>query len=207
MTATTAQAPTATRSTAERRADVIFVGGLPGAGKSTAIRAVAPDAVAVLVLDPERVRDGLARVTPTALPYRWLRPIVHLAHYLAVVAALLLGPGLMLTLTGRGRLLIHDPATRPRRARALARLARARGWSSLALYLDVPAPVALTGQQERGRVVRAAAFTRHVDRWVPLREALRTDPQDVSGADRVRVVCRDEAVTVLRRELLAGMAP
>ena len=98
---------------------VVLVGGVPGAGKTTAIAQVAGELPSVDALDPEAVGDQICRIaagggrsTPRT------GPLVHTLHALRVLLALLRGP-----VPGR-TLVVHDPATRPRRRRWFAWLAR-----------------------------------------------------------------------------------
>lgn len=152
---------------------MIVVGGVPGAGKSTAILRYAGTA-GVRVLDPDRLRPVLRR-----------RALVHLVHQGLVWSSVLLGPRLV------GTLLIQDTATRRRRREALLRLARWRGWDVHVVLVDVSRADALTGQAERGRVTPTNAFDRHWDRWL----RLRADLDEVSVAPLV--VTRREVSTVI----------
>lgn len=173
------------------RPDYVLVGGVPGAGKSTAIAAAAPDFVAVRVLDPDGVRSWLGAHLPARVPYAWYRPLVHLVHLLVHVWCLLRGPG-------AGRLLVHDPSTRPSRLRALRRLAVWRGWTPLLVYVDTDPVVARAGQVARSRVVHGGRFAAHCRRWSGLREEAAT------GACHgwpTRMCTRDDAADVLRMAL------
>jgi hypothetical protein len=151
---------------------MVVVGGVPGAGKSTALRPYGADR-SVLVLDPDAVRDRL----------RW-RPLVHLVHQLAVWLVVLAGPGDRV-------LLVHETATRRRRRESLLRLASWRGWEPTLVLVDVGRADALLGQHDRGRMVDPAAFDRHWRRWLRLRRDLDT------GA-RTLVVDRDGVASALR---------
>jgi hypothetical protein len=157
---------------------MVVVGGVPGAGKSTALRAYADDP-GVLVLDPDPIRDRL----------HW-RPLVHAVHQVLVWLLVLAGPGYR-------PLLVHDTATRPRRRGALLRLASWRGWDVTLLLLDVTRADALTGQVRRGRLVSAPAFDRHWRRWVRLRA------HPVTGY-RTVLVDRDTVAGVLDELTSAG---
>ncbi|HEY5978463.1 MAG TPA: hypothetical protein VIT41_02405, partial [Microlunatus sp.] len=86
--------------------DLVLVGGVPGAGKTTAIARATDDLAHVGALDPEHVSWWLRRRLPAAVPYRTYRWIVHAGHTLRVLGHLLNGP-----VAGR-RLVIHDPGTR-----------------------------------------------------------------------------------------------
>lgn len=129
---------------------MVVVGGVPGAGKSTALRPYVADPD-VLVLDPDLLRARL----------RW-RPLVHAVHQALVWLVVLAGPA--------GRvLLVHDTATRRRRRESLLRLASWRGWEPRLLLVDVSRSDALLGQHDRGRMVDPASFDRHWERWLRLR--------------------------------------
>ncbi len=183
-----------TASTLDTRADVILVGGVPGAGKSTAIRRATADLPGVVVLDPENVQLGLRARLPATLPYRAYRWIIHVVHTVAVLGRLLSGP-----VSGE-RLVVHDPGTRRHRRRLFVALARARGWRAAWVYIDVNRVTARTGQHVRGRVLRAATFDRHWSTW----EEMRTRLLSLKGSDprdphQVLLVDRDEAAPVLRQ--------
>lgn len=161
---------------------MIVVGGVPGAGKSTAILRHA-GTPGVVVLDPDRLRPRLRR--------RWL---VHLVHQVQVWGALLLGPRLV------GVLLVQDTATRRGRREALLRLARLRGWQVHLVLVEVARSDALAGQASRGRMAPAVAFERHWARW----QRLRADLADVAVSPRV--VGRDDVAGVVDA-LVAGELP
>lgn len=139
---------------------MVVVGGVPGAGKSTALRAYA-DEPGVLVLDPDPIRARL----------RW-RPLVHAVHQLLVWVLVLAGPA-------DRTLLVHDTATRPRRRGALLRLGCWRGWDVTLLLVDVSRSAALTGQLDRGRLVSPRCFEQHWDRWLLLRAEPETGVRTV----------------------------
>lgn len=178
---------------------VVLVGGVPGAGKSTAIEVVAAERPDVDVIDSDLVRRWLRRRLPARLPYRRFRWLVHTVTVLWTFAALLRGPRL-----GR-QLLVHDPSTRPRRRELFARVARRRGWRSILVLVDVTRADAQRGQHDRQRVVRPEAFDRHWARWVALRrEVIETgDGLDGGRWSRVRMVDRRHAVDELRGILSA----
>ncbi len=178
------------------RPDYVLVGGVPGAGKSTAIAAAAPDLVDVRLLDPDAVRAWFGAHVPAGVPYALYRPLVHLIHLLVHVWCLLRGPG-------AGRLLVHDPSTRSSRLRALRRLAVWRGWTPLLVYVDTDPVVARAGQVARSRVVHGGRFAAHCRRWSGLRDEAAT------GACRgwsTRMCTRDDATDTLRNALV-GTCP
>ena len=172
-------------------ADFVLVGGMPGAGKSTAIEAASLDLLDVAVLDPDALRRWLAQHLPPSTPYAWYRPLCHVLHALAVLAVVIRGPG-------GGRLIVHDPSTRHVRLIVLSWLARRRGWNPLLVYVDVSPQDALAGQIRRGRVLAGPSFEAHVRRWRPLRQRARTG---VCGGFRSVLTTREEAADTLRRVL------
>jgi hypothetical protein len=145
----------------------VLVGGVPGAGKSTVLRRLAPLLPGVQFLDSDTERHWFAQHS-RRVPYRVLRPLVHLIHHLRVLTAVLTGPR-----RHRG-LVVHDPSTRWVRLGLLGRLARLRGWNPEVLFVDVSRPAALAGQQQRRRVVNHRRFAGHWRRWRQLRAALGT---------------------------------
>jgi predicted kinase len=169
---------------------MVVLGGVPGAGKSTVLRAVRDLRPGVGVLDPEQQQRRLAPHV-RGVPYRVWRPLVHVLHHLAVLRALLAGPR-----DGRP-LVVHDTATRAWGRAVACRLAAARGRRPVLLLLDVTEGSALAGQVERGRVVRRPAFERHWRRWTLLRSRLTGDAVGDGGRDgwaRVALVTRADAV-------------
>ncbi len=178
-------------------ADLIVVGGVPGAGKTTAIAAATAGLAGVTVLDPERLQHAIRDVVPGWLPYRAYRALIHSGHTLAVLWLLLLGP------TG-SRLVVHDPGTRPRRRRVFLGLAGFRGWRVALVYVDVDRAAARSGQSVRGRMQRAAAFERHWDRWQQVRDRLGR-PGSADGPPEL-LVDRSQAASVLRG-LCTGRPP
>ena len=179
--------------------NVIVVGGVPGAGKSTAITRVTRTDASVVALDPDQQRAWLRSRLPDGTPYRLYRPVVHAAHLLRTLWHLVHGP-----VDGR-TLVVHDPATRPRRRRLVAWLAQARGWQASLLLVDVDCASARIGQYERGRVVNASSFGAHWRRWLELREQLAEGPV-AAGVGRwssVTMVDRRHATSMLRRMCLA----
>lgn len=137
--------------------DLLVVGGVPGAGKSTALRHHVGTR-GVLVLDPDRMRGIL----------RW-RPLVHLVHQVLLWGTVSVGPRLLRRL-GVRLVLAQDTATRTRRRTALLKLASRRGWRSALWFIDASREEALSGQFARGRMVDEAAFERHWKRWELLRD-------------------------------------
>ncbi len=178
--------------------DLVVVGGVPGAGKSTVIASVA-QAPGVAALDPDHLRAPVARRWPAVPPraYRWA---IHTVHTVLVWAAVLAGPAVLHRWPGRAArvLLVHETATRRNRRRLLLRAAVRRGWHPTLLLVDATRDEAIAGQQARGRVVHPLAFDRHWTRWTDLRatQILR----QLDGADEAwdtRLVPRGFAVPVL----------
>jgi hypothetical protein len=184
-------------SSRSRRAALVVVAGVPGAGKTTALRSAAR--AGVRVLDPEHQRDWLRARVPAGVPCSY-RPLTHLAHRMLVIAVLLRGPG-------GGSVLVHDPGTRTWLRRLIGALGWLRGWSSHLLLIEVSRDDALLGQQRRRRVVRARAFDRHWRRWVRLRAALDRRGARAAGWgwDAVTLVRRDQAKPAVAAA--AGVAP
>lgn len=169
---------------------LVVLGGVPGAGKSTVLRAVErlrPDAE---VLDPEQRQRRLAPHLQ-GVPYRVWRPLVHVLHHLDVLRSLLAGPR-----DGRP-LLVHDTATRAWGRALASRLATAGGRRPVLVLLDVTEDSAVAGQVLRGRMVRRPAFERHWRRWTVLRSRLTRDRPSGDGPEgwsRVVLVSRDEVL-------------
>lgn len=156
----------------------VVVGGVPGAGKSTALLPYR-HVRGVHVIDPDQLRPRLRH-----------RALVHTVHQSLVWGAVLAGPSVV------GTLLIQDTATRTRRREALLRTAVARGWDTHLILIDVTREQARAGQEVRGRISPPAAFDRHWQRWARLRRNL--------GEVGVppRLVTRDEVAEVLEEILL-----
>ena len=154
--------------------DLVLVGGVPGAGKTTAIARATDDLAHVGAIDPEHISWWLRRRLPSRVPYRSYRWIVHLGHTLRVLIHLLNGP-----VVGR-RLVIHDPGTRAGRRRLFLGLAHLAGWRTVLLYVDVDRSAAQAGQVRRGRIVRS--FDQHWQNWQRLRPALTAVPDQIVPA-------------------------
>ncbi|MFE5291587.1 AAA family ATPase [Isoptericola sp. NPDC056618] len=177
----------------------VLVGGVPGAGKSTALARVAGCRPGVRVLDSEAARRDLRGRVPRGVPYGVYRPVVHVRHLAGVVRAVLGGPR---ERGGEGVLVVHDPATSRVRRWWWACLARRAGWRPVLVMVDVGRGEALSGQEARGRVVRGRAFARHWRRWAAQRAGLLaasggSREGSAAGWSQVHVVGRGEAVSVL----------
>jgi predicted kinase len=173
-----ADAPGPDDGTGARR--LVVVGGLPGSGKTTLLRRLLAGAgPGVSGFDSEQVADRL-REAGVHLPYRVLRPAVHVVHRWRVRRGLRGGvPVVLLT----------DPWTSPRRRRAVLRAARRAGRPVRLVLFDVPPDVAADGQAARGRAISAHAMRRHTDRWADLLGAVRRG----DGVDSALVVDRQRA--------------
>lgn len=168
------------------RGPLIVVAGLPGAGKTTALRAFLaahPDSGAI-VIDSDSVRHRVQSWLP-AVPYRFLRPLVHTAHWARIIA---------LALTGNRPLLIHETATRSISRAVLLRIARLARRPARMVWIDVDVGTARRGQLERHRAIRPGSFRRHV------RRARRDDPSGEAACawDSVARTDRERAVEVIR---------
>ncbi|MCV2489891.1 ATP-binding protein [Geodermatophilus sp. YIM 151500] len=160
---------------AGRGRTLVVVGGLPGAGKTTLLRRLlAQRPAGVVGLDSE---DVAARLTAAAggLPYRALRPLVHVVHRVRVVA---------MTLGGAPVVVLTDPWTSPWWRAVVTAAARRAGRSVRLLLLDAPQDAAEDGQAARGRVVPERSMRRHAARWARLLRRLDADRDVDPGADR-----------------------
>ncbi|WP_280343992.1 AAA family ATPase [Nocardia neocaledoniensis] len=161
---------------------VLVFAGVPGAGKSTALHrffAAGPDAeqpvrtaTGALVLDSQHTRNRL-RHRLGAVPYPLWRPLVHLAHYRAIRAALR---------TADGPVAIHDCATFGWSRRLISRWAEEGRREVHMVLIDVPADQARHGQITRGRRVNGVAFTAHCRRWDRLMRSLGADTATPNAA-------------------------
>lgn len=184
--------PQAARTGVAPAYDLVLVGGVPGAGKTTAIARATDDLDHVRAIDPEHVTWWLRRRLPDEVPYRAYRWLVHLLHTLRVLVHLLNGP-----VAGR-RLVVHDPGTRIRRRSLFLGLAHLAGWRAVLLYVDVDRSAAQDGQLQRGRVVRS--FEEHWESWQHLRPTLDAAARELVGADGPRSVGTDPVLLVERAD-------
>lgn len=181
-----------------------MVGGVPGAGKSTAIANALPYLSGVDALDSEHERRRLEAIVP-GVPYPYLRPMVHVLHQTRAMAELLRGPA------DRTGLLIHDPATRPARLKIIGQLAQARGWRPVLIFIEVDREQALDGQRARGRLVDCDRFDGHWRRWSALRATL-ADGKEYEWRDALAAwperywVDRRDAPDLLTRLVPAGQS-
>ncbi|MGY1746435.1 AAA family ATPase [Blastococcus sp. SYSU D00695] len=168
---------------------LVVVAGLPGSGKTTLLRRwLAGADPGVTGLDSEDVAARVRRVA-ARVPYRLVRPLVHLVHRWRVVSAVA-GPAPVVVLT--------DPWTGPRWRSVVLGAAADAGRTVRVVLLDVPADLARAGQTSRGRPLPHRAMQRHAARWPGLLVAagdgaLRVDR---AGADHLAladVLARDPA--------------
>jgi predicted kinase len=171
------------------------VAGLPGAGKSTALRKLQAHGLpgGFVVLDSGSVRAWL-QPRLARIPYPALRPVVHAVHWVRILA---------LTLTQRGPVVVHETATRPLSRRALRTLARCGRRPAHLVWIEVPAGVALRGQVDRCRVIRPDAFARH------LLHVENAHPVDAAGGtwDAVYSTGRDGATVAIIAALTGSTCP
>lgn len=135
---------------------LLLVAGMPGAGKTTLLAAL-PARPDVVVLDSDAFRSALAATLPVprAVPYAWVRPLVHLLHRFAVLRA---------ACSGVPAVVVHLPATARGTRATVARLAALTRREAHLLWLDVDPAAARRGQNERGRVVPESLFDTHAAR-------------------------------------------
>nr|WP_246300329.1 ATP-binding protein [Actinopolyspora biskrensis] len=160
---------------------MVVVGGLPGAGKSTALRSLGCPAP-VAVLDSDQVYEALLPRVGRCVPYHLIRGVVHPVHYTRVVISCARFPG---------PVVVHMPATRGVARVLLVLLAAVTGRSTTLLWLDVSPGSALEGQFARGRVIKARTFVRHVRRARRARRVMQAFDA-LFGWRRLRVLTRAE---------------
>lgn len=179
----------------------VLLGGLPGAGKTTALQQLKRDQPDVRMLDPDEVRRALARRLPPGTAYRRYRPLVHITHTARVLLAILRRPR-----KTTAPLVVHDPATRPRRRELTARLTRWCGWHPHLLLIDATPEQALAGQRQRGRVLNASSFAAHHRRWREERDRMVAGTRssvDNGAWRRISLVDRDDIQTAIADVLRA----
>jgi predicted kinase len=146
---------------------LLLVAGMPGAGKSTLLAGL-PERDGVVVLDSDAQREAVRRAPGVrSVPYAWYRPLVHLLHRIALVAA---------AISFAPTVIVHLPATDARTRAVVAWLAAVTGRTAHLLWLHVDPEEARRGQQERGRLVRATSFAGHAQRAEASAAELRGGP-------------------------------
>jgi predicted kinase len=144
---------------------LLLVAGMPGAGKSTLLASL-PPADGLTLLDSEAQRAAL-RPLAGGMPYAVQRPVVHLLHRTAVVAA---------AMSATPTVVVHLPATQPGIRAAMARLAAVTRREAHLLWLQADAAEARRGQYARGRLVQEASFCAHARRAERTAAELLGDP-------------------------------
>lgn len=167
--------------------DLVVFAGLPGAGKSTALRALIrpPE---TMVLDSETVHRRVRAVAGGRLAYRSYRGMVHLIHHLRILRA---------AFTAAKVVVVHEPTTRPLVRASLAALGFVTGRRLVLVWLDVEPVVARAGQRARGRAVSPGSFRKHMRRAHRLRAGLRAGKVP-PGWREVHVFTRDDLGDGLR---------
>ncbi|MGY1603588.1 AAA family ATPase [Geodermatophilus sp. SYSU D00815] len=171
---------------------LVVIGGLPGSGKTTLLRRLLAGAPpGVTGFDSEQVAERL-RAAGVRLPYRLLRPWVHLWHRWRVLRGIRSAePVVVLT----------DPWTRAGWRDAVLSAAARAGRTVRLVLLDTPAPLAASGQAARGRSISSRSMRRHVARWDDvLRAASGDGPAGIASAV---VLDRPAADRLRLAELLA----
>ncbi|MGW1676753.1 AAA family ATPase [Saccharopolyspora sp. NPDC002376] len=174
------------------RRSLVVLAGLPGAGKSTVLGKISSDA-GISTLDSEQVRARLREVLPSWLPYRYYRPVVHLAHRTRIA---------WFCLTAPGPVVAHEPATRATTRAVLLVF----GWMSrrqrVLVWLHADPDDALAGQHQRGRLIRSTSFDRHVQRADRMHRRL-SDGATPRGWQRAHLLTRDDVSSGLRLDVQA----
>ena len=134
---------------------LVVIGGLPGSGKTTLLRRLLGEQVqGVTGYDSEFVAERVQRLG-LGVPYRFLRPWVHVMHRWRVLRGVRSGdPVVVLT----------DPWTSARWRAAVLRGAATTGRRVRVLQLDTSLELAVSGQAARGRAISDRAMRRHVER-------------------------------------------
>jgi hypothetical protein len=169
---------------------LVVIGGLPGSGKTTLLRRVlAPPVPGVAALDSEQVADRM-RAAGVGLPYRFLRPWVHLWHRARVLRGIRSAtPVVVLT----------DPWTSGAWRGTVLRTARQAGRSVRVVLIAASPEAAESGQAARGRAVSPRAMRRHTARWHRTLQSVEGPPTGVAGA---LVVGRSAAGALTLADLL-----
>lgn len=159
--------------------DFVVVAGIPGAGKTTMLRRADNRARAAIV-DSDQVRNGAQGLVPDWLPYRWYRPIVHLVHRLRIV---------LVALRFHGPVVVHEPATRASTRLLLIVIGMLARRTRRLIWISAEPDDARRGQIERGRLVAARSFARHVCRAQSVEHTLKAD-RGLRGWRSTRLVSR-----------------
>jgi predicted kinase len=158
---------------------LVIVAGLPGAGKSTLLGNI-EDGAAVTVLDSDQMRVAFAALFARRVPYRWYRPLVHLAHRARI----------LLYAVKRTRTVVaHEPATRASTRVLLVAIGVLTGRRRHLLWIRSTPEQAWRGQLDRGRVISSRSFARHVRRAHKVQDIL-ADGGRLRGWHSVDIVPR-----------------
>lgn len=181
----------------------VIVTGVPGAGKSTALRMLfgaTNDAIqptvgqdGAVLLDSAHSRNWW-HLRLGRIPYPLWLPIVHITHYLRIRAALF---------DVRGPVVIHDCGTRQWVRGLVALWARAAGRQVHMIMIDAPAEAALAGQISRGREVSRLSFKVHCLKWRRLVDSVAAGTKPRPAPTSVVILDR-AAVTELREVCFAA---
>lgn len=164
---------------------LVLVAGVPGSGKSTLLRSIPPgDRAGLTVVDSDPVREWLRDRVPGGTDYRLYRPLVHLTHRVRILRAVW---------SAAPTVVVHLPATAAFTRSWLALAGVLGGRSRLLLWLDVDPADARRGQRDRGRVLAAGGFGRHVRRAAGFAARLRSGRRTPGW--RVLVLDRTAAVS------------
>jgi len=171
----------------------LVIAGLPGAGKSTALRLLFDSSSDAdqppygpggsIVLDSNHVRNTWARRL-SRVPYPLWRPVVHITHYARIRRALR---------DNNGPVVIHECGTVGWSRQMITYWVTRQGRPLHMLLLDVPAVIARAGQYSRGRRVNRSSFRRHCARWRRLMHQIDSgrppvpNPTSVVIADRAAI--------------------
>jgi len=157
---------------------LVVIGGLPGSGKTTLLRRLlAEEAPALTALDSEFVAERFRRAG-IGVPYRFLRPWVHVVHRQRVLRAVRGGdPVVVLT----------DPWTAERWRSVVLRAAAMAGRRVRLVHLDAGPELAAEGQSARGRRLSERAMRRHVQRSAGAAAAQDAFVVDRRRADALRL--------------------
>jgi predicted kinase len=169
---------------------LVVIGGLPGSGKTTLLRQVlARPLPGVTGLDSEQVA-GRLRAAGVGLPYRVLRPWLHLWHRARVLRGIR-GATPVVVLT--------DPWTSTAWRGTVLRTARQAGRSVRVVLIAASPEAAESGQAARGRSLSPRAMRRHTARW---HQALRSVEGPDAGIDGALVVGRPAVAALTLADLL-----
>lgn len=150
---------------------LVVIGGLPGSGKTTLLRRLlAAGTPGVVGYDSEDVAERFRRAG-IRVPYRLLRPWVHLQHRWRVLRGIASAARVVV---------LTDPWTRAGWRAVVLRAATRSGRRVRLVVVDASPAEAAAGQAARGRALSARAMRRHTSRS----EGDRPDPSRALVIDR-----------------------